>query len=146
MSLSCGAFLSDCALKHERVPAELRCALCVSVSLFISHSHAPQSLFHFPLVTLGLFSLLPLSVSCCYAFLSLSICTLGFIAAMWCACHSWDAFLSFSLSHRFPRSLAASLAGCVSVYISLLLYVSGWISVSASSSHSPHLSLSACCI
>lgn len=129
LSLSCGVFfLLDCALRQAcKNPCWVMHSLCVCLShhleLSLIHptcttSSVTFSLFLSPLVTLWLLSLLLLSVS----------------LSLWVFQGCLSVFSS--VVHYFSWSLTAFLADCESVFISLSLYVSGCICLSASSSPS----------
>lgn len=128
LSLSCRVYLLDCDI-NVRIPAEF-CTLYMSLSLSSSQALTQTVLCHFfsfslpSSNTLTFFHFcLSLSVSCWYALLSFSICTLSFISPMWCVCHSWDAYLSFSLSLTVSLNLWLPLwlSVSISLYVSLCL-------------------------
>ena len=126
-----------------------------SVCLRLSH-HLKLSLIHSSSATFSLFlspssytlTFLPtaslcLSVSCWYASLSFSICTLSFLAPMQSACHSWDAYLSFSLFLTISLDLWLPLwlAACLFLFLSLCTFLA--VSLCLPLPPTLHLSLSA---
>lgn len=122
--------------KNVRIPAEL-CTNYHSLPYILYFHNLLCHFFSFfsPILPL----LLSFPPSCCYAWLSFSVCSLDFLAPMQFACHSWDVYLSFSLFLSFFLLISGCLSGWLRVcfYFSLSLY----ISLSASSSHSPPLSV-----
>lgn len=130
---------------HLQLSLTLLPPLSLFLSLFLSPSSYTLTFISPPPPSVSL-SLSPsLCVSCRCASLSFSICTLSFLAPTRSACHSRDAYLSFSLFFTISLDLWLPLwpASCLFLF-SLTLYVPGCVSLSASSSHSPPLRLHYC--